>query len=54
MRLCFVGDEGGKDSTEPQRVLAQLEAHPVVATSGGVALVEDEVDDLEDGWEPCD
>ncbi len=46
------GREPGEDAAEPQRVLAQLGAHPVVAGRGRVALVEDQVDDLEDGREP--
>ena len=37
----------GEDAAEPQRVLAQRRAHPVVAGGRRVALVEDQVDDLE-------
>ena len=37
----------GQDAAEAQRVLAQRRPHPVVAGGGRVALVEDQVDDLE-------
>ena len=37
----------GEDAAEAQRVLAQRRPHPVVAGGGRVALVEDQVDDLE-------
>ena len=37
-----------EDAPEPERFLAQPRSHPVVAGGRGVALVEDEVDDLED------
>ena len=39
--------ELGENSAQPQRVLAEGRPHPVVARGRGVALVEDEVDDLE-------
>ena len=39
--------ELGQDAAEPQRVLAERRPHPVVAGGRRVALVEDEVDDLE-------
>ena len=44
-----LGRELGQDAAEPQRVLAERRPHPVVAGGGRVALVEDEVDDLEHG-----
>ena len=42
----------GQQPAQPQRVLAQLRPGPVVAGGGRVALVEDQVDDGEDGAEP--
>ena len=48
VHLRLVGHQPGEDPSQPQRLLAQLRAHPVVAARGRVALVEDEVDDLED------
>ena len=44
--------ELGEDAAEAQRVLAQRRAHPVVAGGRRVALVEDEVDDLEHRRQP--
>src|SRR4029078_2916772 len=35
----------GEDAAEPQRLLAQLRAHPVIAGGRRVPLVEDQVDD---------
>ena len=49
--LRLPGLELGQDAPQPQRILAELRPHPVVAGGGRVALVEDEVDDLEDGGE---
>ena len=43
--------EFGEDAAEAERVFAEGGAHEVVAGGGGVALVEDEVDDFEDGGE---
>src|SRR5262249_5183076 len=45
------GGEFGEDAAEAEGVLAEGGSGPVVACGGGVALVEDEVDDLEDGGE---
>ena len=45
--LGLLRDELGQDAPEPQRVLAERGPHPVVAGRRRVALVEDEVDDLE-------
>jgi len=45
------GGEFGEDAAEAEGVLAEGGAHEVVAGGGGVALVEDEVDDFEDGGE---
>ena len=47
-----VGSELGEDAPEPQRLLAQRRSHPVVAGGRRVALVEDEVDDLEHRGQP--
>src|SRR5207245_6640392 len=43
--------ELGQDPSQPERVLAQRGAHPVVARRCRVALVEDEVNHLEDRGE---
>src|SRR5215470_9943088 len=53
VHLGVLGHELRKDSPEAQSILTKLRAHPVLAASGGVSLVEDEVDDLEDGRQPC-
>src|ERR1700722_20525697 len=47
----FGGCEFGQDAAEAEGVFAEGGAHEVVAGGGGVALVEDEVDDFEDGGE---
>ena len=47
MDLGLLGDELGEDAAEAERVLAERGAHPVVAGGRRVALVEDQVDDLE-------
>ena len=49
--LGFVGGEFGEDAAEAEGVFAEGGTDQVVAGGGGVALVEDEVDDLEDGGE---
>ena len=49
-RPCTSGSsrrELGEDAAEAQRLLAELRPHPVVAGGRRVALVEDEVDDLQ-------
>src|SRR5712692_8821981 len=51
VNLRVFGNELGEDTTKPKSVLAELWSHPVVAPGGGVALVEDEVDDLQHGGE---
>ena len=51
MDFGFVGDEFGEDAAEAEGFFAEGGAEPVVAGGGGVALVEDEVDDFEDGGE---
>ena len=51
MNLGLVRDEFGEDAAEAEGVFAEGGTDPVVAGGGGVALVEDEVDDLEDGGE---
>ena len=45
--LRLLRGELGQDAAEAQRVLAERGPHPVVAGGRRVALVEDEVDDLE-------
>jgi len=49
--LRLLRSEFGEDAAEAQRVFAEGGAHPVVAGGGGVAFVEDEVDDFEHGRE---
>ncbi len=44
--------ELGENAAEPQRLLAQRRAHPVLARGRRIALVEDQVDDLEHRGEP--
>jgi len=48
----FLRSEFGKYAAEAERVLAEGGAHEVVPSGGGVALVEDQIDDFEDGGEP--
>ena len=50
--LRLLRGEPGQDAAEPERVLAERGAHPVLAGRRRVALVEDEVDDLEHRREP--
>jgi hypothetical protein len=47
----FLRGEFGEDAAEAEGIFAEGGADEVVAGGGGVALVEDEVDDLEDGGE---
>ncbi len=47
VHLGLLGEEPGQDAAEPERVIAERRPHPVVASRRRVALVEDEVDDLE-------
>ena len=47
----FGGDEFGEDAAEAEGFFAEGGAEPVVAGGGGVAFVEDQVDDFEDGGE---
>jgi len=47
MHLGLARHEPGDDAAEPKRVVAERGPHPVVAGRRGVALVEDQVDDLE-------
>ena len=51
--LRLLRHELGQDAAEPQRLLAQRGPHPVVAGGRRVALVEDEVDDLEHRRQPA-
>ncbi len=39
--------ELGQDAAEPERIVTQGRPQPVVAGRGRVALIEDEVDDVE-------
>ncbi len=52
MHLGLVGHQLGEDAAEAQRVVAQRRAQPVLAGGGRVALVEDQVDDLEHRRQP--
>ena len=47
MDLGLRRNQLGQDAAEPERVLAELRSHPVVTAGRRVALVEDQVDDLE-------
>jgi hypothetical protein len=49
--LGFVGSEFGEDAAKAKGFFAESGAGPVVAGGGGVALVEDEVDNLKDRGE---
>src|SRR5713101_7170850 len=49
MDLRLLRTELGEDTAKAERVLAEGRAHPVVTRSRRVALVENEVDDLEHG-----
>ena len=52
VHLRLLRRELGQDAAEAQRVLAERRPHPVVAGGRRVALVEDEVDDLEHRRQP--
>ena len=52
VRLGLARRQLDEHPPEPQRVLAEPRPHDVVARGGGIALVEDEVDDAEDGRQP--
>ena len=47
VHLRLVGCKPGQDAAEPQRLLAELRPHPVVARGRRIALVEDQVDHLQ-------
>ena len=51
MDLGLGREQLGEYAAETQRLLEQLGPQPPVAGGGGVALVEDQVDDLERGRE---
>ncbi len=53
VHLGFGGQQLGENAAEPQRLLAQRRAHPVLAAGGGVALVEDQIDHLEHRGDAC-
>ena len=48
-RLGVPRRQAGQHPAEPERLRAQVAADPLVAAGRGVALVEDQVDDLADG-----
>ena len=48
VRLGLARHQPGQDPAEPHRLGAQRRPHPVLARRGRVALVEHQVDDLED------
>ena len=50
--LALVGHQAGEHPAEAQRLVAERRPHPVVAGGGRVALVEDQVDDLEHRRQP--
>ena len=47
VHLRLLRRQPAEDTAEPKRLVAERGPHPVVARGGGVAFVEDEVDDLE-------
>ncbi len=47
MHLRLLWREFGQNAPEPQRIFAQGRPHPVVTNGRRVALVEDQIDDLE-------
>ncbi len=51
VHLGLLGHQRGQHPGQSQRVLAQPGAQPVVAGGGRVPLVEDQVDDVQDGAE---
>lgn len=53
MDLGLLGHQSRQHAGQPQRVLAQRRAQPVVAGRGGVTLVENQVDDVQDRAEAC-
>src|SRR2546426_1586511 len=52
VNLGFVGNELGEDAAQPDRVLTKRRSDPVLALGRRIALVEDQVDHLEDRSEP--
>lgn len=51
MNLGLIRRELGQDATKTLRLLAELRTHPVVTGRSRVALVEDQIQDLEHGLE---
>ena len=51
MNLRLGGGELGQDATQTKRLLAQRRSDPVRARCRGIALVEDQIDHLQDGGE---
>jgi hypothetical protein len=52
VHLGLVRHQPAQDAPEAQRIFAQRGSHPVVTGGRRIALVEDQVDDLEHGGEP--
>ena len=52
VHLRLARRELGQHAAEPERVLDERGAHPLLALRRRVALVEDQVDDLEDAGQP--
>ena len=52
MGFGLVWRDGGEHAAHAKRFIAELGAHPVLAARRGVALVEDEIDDLKHRGEP--
>ena len=50
-RLGVARGQGSQHPSEPERLRAEVAADPLLAAGRGVALVEDQVDDLPDGIE---
>src|SRR5262249_5427826 len=49
VNLWFSWGELGENSAQAERIFAEPRPHPVISRGGGVALVENQVDHLEDG-----
>src|SRR5262249_7295754 len=49
VNLWFSWGELGENSAQAERIFAEPRPHPVISCGGGVTLVENQVDHLEDG-----